>query len=274
MNRSPRVNYDEIAPLYDSQPYRSRAVDAELPAFLAEHASSEAVSLLDIGCGTGNQLVANQSAAPGARLVGLDRSLGMLRQAASKARAIAWVQGDAAALPFQTGSFDFVSSQYAFHHFPDKAGMLRAVFRVLGPGGRFVLRNLCPRESADWLYYRYFPEAHIADLHDFWPAEAIAAVMEGAGFAAVSVAYEHVRFEQDLREWLRVVRCRDTCSQLQAISNDAYAAGLHRLEQELADRGGPQRRADHLCLVTIRGDKPQRHRPRRTARYGRVTGPR
>jgi len=256
INRSPLVNYDEIAPLYDTQPYRSRAVDPELLAFLAERASAGAVSLLDIGCGTGNQLIANQSAAPRARLVGLDRSLGMLRQAAPKTRAIAWVQGDAAALPFQTGSFDFISSQFAFHHFLDKAGMLRAVFQVLGPGGRFVLRNLCPQEAADWLYYQYFPEAHIVDLQDFWPPQAIAAIMEGAGFA-VTVAYEHVRFEQDLPEWLATVRRRDTCSQLRAIPDAAYAAGLRRLEQELADLGAPQRRANHLCLVTIRGDKPK-----------------
>jgi hypothetical protein len=37
--------------------------------------------------------------------------------------------------------------------------MLGSVFRVICPGGRLVIYSLCPQESADWLYYEYFPEA-------------------------------------------------------------------------------------------------------------------
>ena len=58
---------------------------------------------------------------------------------------IPWVHGDSAALPFASGSFDFVSCQYAFHHFSDKTGMLREAFRVLRRGGRFALYNMCPQ---------------------------------------------------------------------------------------------------------------------------------
>jgi ubiquinone/menaquinone biosynthesis C-methylase UbiE len=116
-NLPPRVGYDVIAPLYDSQAYRARTVDPEFLAFIEQHASSEALSLLDISCGTGNQLVANRTAAPHAKMVGIDRSLGMLRQAWPKARDINWLQADAAALPFPALSFDFISCQFAFHHF-------------------------------------------------------------------------------------------------------------------------------------------------------------
>src|SRR5215467_11379824 len=180
-NRSPRADYDAIAALYDLQPHRAKAVDREFLDFVRQHAGSDGLSVLDVGCGTGNQLVANRSAALRANLVGLDRSLGMLRQAWPKAADIAWVRADAAAMPFDDRSFDYISSQFAFHHVEGKASMLREVLRVLRPAGRFVLRNLCPQESSDWLYYEYFPEAQIVDLKDFWPPEAIAAVMEGAG---------------------------------------------------------------------------------------------
>ncbi len=255
-NRSPRADYDAVAPLYDSQPGRARAVDPEFLAFVAQRTAAGAPSALDIGCGTGNQLVANRTTAPSARLVGVDRSSGMLRQARPKAPDIAWVRADAALLPFPALSFDFVSCQFAFHHFRAKAGMLREAFRVLRSGGRFVLRNLCPQESADWLCYRYFPEARIADLKDFWPPEAVTAVMEGAGFTAVTADYEHLRREQNLSAIIEIVRRRDTCSQLLAIPDDAYEAGVRRLERKLADGSAPQLCADHLCLLTIRGDKP------------------
>jgi hypothetical protein len=59
-----------------------------------------------------------------------------------------------------------------------------------------------------------------------------------------------------LKEWLAIVRLRDICSQLQVISDEAYAAGIRRLKQDLADAGLSATRPDHLCLITIRGDRP------------------
>jgi SAM-dependent methyltransferase len=253
---SQRADYDAIAPLYDAGPARSKVVDPELLAFLEHRAPSDALSILDIGCGTGNQLVANSIAVPDVTMVGVDRSLGMLRQAWPKSPNIGWVRADAAALPFLALSFDFVSCQFAFHHVQAKAGMLRDTFRVLRPRGRFVLRNLCPQESSDWLYYEYFPEAELADLRDFWPPEAVSAVMEAIGFTAVTLEYEHLHFQQNLSTWIEIVRRRDTCSQLLAIPDTAYEAGVRRLEREVDEETVPLVRADHLCLLTIRGEKP------------------
>jgi hypothetical protein len=72
---------------------------------------------------------------------------------------------------------------------------------------------------------------------------------------AVIVESEHLHFEQDLRAWFDAVQRRDTCSQLLAISDAAYQAGLGRLTHELADPGSPLLRNDHLCFVTIGGEK-------------------
>jgi ubiquinone/menaquinone biosynthesis C-methylase UbiE len=131
MRTSSGVNYDAIAHLYDSQPYRGKTVDPELVAFTVQRASSDRLSILDIACGTGSQLVANRSVVSEARLVGLDRSFGMLRQAQHKTLDIAWVQADGSMLPFRSGSFDFITCQFGFHHLRDKAGMLHSVFNVL-----------------------------------------------------------------------------------------------------------------------------------------------
>jgi len=218
--------------------------------------AADPLSILDIGCGTGNQLVTNRATVPNALMVGLDRSLGMLRRAQRKASGIAWVRADAAILPFKAESFDFVTCQHAFHHVQDKVGMVGSVFRVLRPEGRLVVQSLCPQESADWLYYEYFPNAYAIDLVDFWSPEAIVTVMETTGFLPVTVERHHVRYEQNMRNWLSVLRRRDTCSQLMAISDAAYAAGLRRLESELDHGSSPQTRAEHLCLVNIRGEKP------------------
>ena len=137
----------------------------------------------------------------------------------------------------------------------DEAGMLRETFRVLRDGGRFVVRNVCPQECPDWLFYVYFPESWEIDLEDFWSPGSIAAEMDKAGFDAVTIEREHLRFEQDLRAWLDEVGRRATCSQLLAIPDAAYEAGLRRLTEELAAQRGPLLRQNHICLVTIRGGK-------------------
>ena len=253
--RRVRVDYDAVAHLYDSQPGRAKTVDPELLAFVGQRASRDITSILDLACGTGNQLIADRPVVPSARLVGVDRSLGMLQQARLKAPDIAWVRADASALPLQSESFNFVTCQFALHHMQDKAGLLRESFRVLRIGGRLILRNLCPQECADWLYYDYFPEARAIDLEDFWPPQTIMAEIDLTGFVAVTAEREHLHFEQDLAVWLDTVRRRDTCSQLLAITDAAYEAGLSRLTHELADRSRPLLRHDHLCLITIRGEK-------------------
>ena len=253
---SARVDYDAIADFYDDTPYRGKDPDAELLAFVAGRGASPELAVLDVACGTGNQLVADHAALSGARLVGIDRSAGMLAQAHRKEAGIAWVRADGAVLPFAAGRFDFVTCQMAFHHFADKTGHLDEVFRVLKPGGRFVMTNLSPHDSPDWLYYRYFPEALTRDLDDFWAPDMITAEMLRLGFDRVAIERRHVRFRQDMRHWDDEVRRRGTCSQLLAIPDAAYEAGLQRLSADLTAAGGPLLRDNHLCLVTIRGDKP------------------
>ena len=255
MIKPARVDYDAIALLYDATPYRIKPIDPELLTYIEQRAPPDKLSVLDVGCGTGNQLIANRPALADARIVGLDRFSKMLRQARLKAPAIAWVQADGSALPFETDSFDFITCQFALHHIQDKSGMLRETFRVLRHGGRFAVRNLCPQDCPDWLFYIYFPEALAIDLEDFWSPESITAEMDKAGFDAVAVERDHLRFKQDMRAWFGDVRQRGTCSQLLAIPDGAYEAGLCRLTEELAAQNGPLLRENHICLVTIRGSK-------------------
>jgi hypothetical protein len=114
---------------------------------------------------------------------------------------------------------------------------------------------LCPHEHPDWLYYEYFPEAQTIDLQDFWSPDTIVSTMRETGFVAISVESEHIRFDQDLRVWLDMVQRRDLNSQLMAISDRAYQGGIARLTRELADGSAPPVRTDHLCVITIRGDR-------------------
>lgn len=254
--RQARVDYDTIAHLYDATPYREKPVDPEFTSFVKQFPTHQ-LAALDIGCGTGNQLIANRGALKSSRMVGIDRFVGMLKQAERKAPEIVWVQADGSEIPFQDQSFDFISCQFVFHHISNKSRCLRDVLRILKPEGRLVLRNVSPHDCPDWLFYSYFLESSAVDHQDFWSPETIRTEMKNAGFVRLAIDRQHIRYEQDMRAWFDEVRTRGTCSQLLAIPDAAYEAGLDRLTRDLASHGDPFTRQNHVCLVTVKGAKPK-----------------
>ncbi len=254
-----RVNYDAIAPLYDSQPYRQKTVDAQLIAFLRYDfcRPHSTLAILDMACGTGNQLVANQGYLEAGLLVGLDVFQGMLRQAQAKTRHIGWVQADCAQPPFAAQRFDFITNQFALHHVQDKAAMIHAVAGLLKPGGRFVMTNVCPREMPDWIYYQYFPTAFVLDCQDFLARQALVELMQQAGFCHITAEVEPLIYAQDLPHFLATVQRRDTCSQLLTIADADYHAGIRKLEGDIAVAGNrAQPVHTRMCLLTLRGETP------------------
>ena len=96
--------------------------------------------IVDIGCGTG-RLTADLHARAGdaGRIVAADRSWTMVTEARRYLpSAVAVVQADATALPFEGGAFDAVFSTATFHWVPDHVTLFAEIHRVLRPGGRLV----------------------------------------------------------------------------------------------------------------------------------------
>jgi hypothetical protein len=58
-----------------------------------------------------------------------------------------------------------------------------------------------------------------------------------------------------LAELLAAVRHRERNSQLLSLSEAAYEARLQRIERDLDNPQTPKARADHLCFVTVRGNR-------------------
>jgi SAM-dependent methyltransferase len=106
------------------------------PLFLGFAALSQPASLLDVGCGTGNLLAAAAAFFPGARLVGVDPSAALLRQAHLRRdlAAASLLEGVVERLPFGNASFDGCLSLLVLQEFADRSGALREMRRVTRPG--------------------------------------------------------------------------------------------------------------------------------------------
>jgi ubiquinone/menaquinone biosynthesis C-methylase UbiE len=107
--------------------------------------------LLDVACGPGNFTREFARAVGAAGLVvGIDASPTMLARAVRDTGAanVAYVRGDAAALPFRDDSFDAVCCFAALHLFADPFTALDHMTRVLTPGGRLAIFTSCRTRSA------------------------------------------------------------------------------------------------------------------------------
>ncbi|GAA4799300.1 methyltransferase domain-containing protein [Streptomyces ziwulingensis] len=104
-----------------------------------------AVRVLDLGCGTGASTAALAAALPGARIIGVDASAGMLRRARAKSwpPGVRFVHAAAEGLEYAgvRGPFDAVFAAYLFRNLADPDPVLRTVRRLLVPGGRFVAHD-------------------------------------------------------------------------------------------------------------------------------------
>jgi len=167
--------------------------------------------VLDVATGTGDLAIEIARACPGAHIIGLDPSAGMLGVARQKlerrglAERIELVVGDAQALPQQNCEIDAATIAFGIRNVPDRGKALRELARVVRPGGRICVLELAePRRGflaaaarlhthhlvprlGGWLSgsreYRYLQKSVAA----FPPAEEFAALMRASGLDVLEV---------------------------------------------------------------------------------------
>ena len=106
------------------------------------------MQVLDVACGPG---LVTQCAldlvGPSGSVIGLDPSIGMLREA-QKSPCQNLVRGVGESLPFPDEHFDFLSMGYALRHVPDLKGAFAEYRRVLKPGGIVLILEISRPKSA------------------------------------------------------------------------------------------------------------------------------
>jgi len=107
----------------------------------------EGEAVLDIGCGAGvDSILAGKLTGPAGAVTGIDLVPEMLARARENARLagvdkVYFQESSAEQLSFPEASFDVVISNGVFNLVVDKVKALGEVFRVLKPGGRFMLAD-------------------------------------------------------------------------------------------------------------------------------------
>lgn len=119
---------------------------------------------LDVCCGTADWTIALANATgPAGEVFGLDFSQNMLNVGKQKIsqlnlNQVTLIHGNAMELPFEDGSFDYVTIGFGLRNVPDYLQVLREMNRVLKPGGIAVCLETSQPTLFGYrqLYYFYF----------------------------------------------------------------------------------------------------------------------
>jgi len=108
--------------------------------------------VLDIATGTGD-LAIQIAKSTQAQITGFDLSAGMLevgRKKVTKEKLddrIEMIQGDAENMPFENNSFDVITVAFGVRNFENLKKGLDEIYRVLKPGGKFIILEFSQPES-------------------------------------------------------------------------------------------------------------------------------
>jgi ubiquinone/menaquinone biosynthesis C-methylase UbiE len=248
-----RANYQRIATCYDDNEVRQQVgKDALLEGIITENRFPQ-LRLLDLACGTGTYLKVQHDIFPNAQIAwhGFDASDAMLAIARQKAPFVTYAHGSAEALPYEDNFFDFISCNFAFHHFPEKTQSLSEIHRIVKEGGQVKIVNIVPEEMEGWWLYTYFPKCIEIDQERFWTYKQIYQKLESLGFAVKCtvtktlsrISVEFVQRQAAPRE----------ISQLDLLNDADFQQGLQRIEQDI--KNNVETIVDETALIEVVGRK-------------------
>jgi ubiquinone/menaquinone biosynthesis C-methylase UbiE len=139
-------------------------------------------TLIDLGAGTGYLSIEIAKRVPALNVYGIDLSKEMVKIARKHAEGVENVRfeiGNAAALPFEDDSIDFIVSTGSLHHWKKPVKVFDECYRVLKSGREAWIYDGCPdvpRDEADRLIkeygsLRYRVLVNLCQLHGFTKQE-------------------------------------------------------------------------------------------------------
>lgn len=153
-------------------------------------------NILDVGCGIGGSALYLADKFK-AQVTGITLSPVQAKRASERAKeadledSTRFLVANALDLPFEDGEFDFVWSMESGEHMPDKQKFLAECYRVLKPGGIFLMATWCHR-PIDRNSLTDDEKKHLADIYQLYHLPSVISLREYQKIAE-SLRFQSVR---------------------------------------------------------------------------------
>ena len=156
---------------------------------------SESVAL-DVCCGSG--VVGASFKYKVKKVIGLDLTPEMVKLASQRLDEV--VQGNVYNIPFGANSFDLVCTREVLHLLPYPEKPVSEIFRVLKPGGQFIVGQILPFGEADaaWMY-RVFKKKQPL-IYNMFQEEDFRRMLTTAGF--VDLEMREINVWESIDVWI------------------------------------------------------------------------
>lgn len=167
---------------------------------LDQHAAMTAVKpdalVLDACCGSG--VVGDSFRGRVGKIVGLDITPEMAKLASTRLDEV--VLGDVYDIPFEAAHFDMAVNREVLHLLPNPQRPVSEIFRVLKPGGQFVVGQMLPYSAIDAPFmFRVLKKKQPLFFNNFLE-EDFRALLESAGF--VDITMQEILQWEDIDLWI------------------------------------------------------------------------
>lgn len=225
-----KLDYDAMAREYAQH----RQVHPEvLKSLISTGGLHSGSRILDVGCGTGNYIVALENAV-GCSCWGIEPSEQMLIRAQERTTTALLRPGGAEQLDCPDDSFDLVFSVDVIHHVDDRQAFFYEGYRVLRESSRICTVT----DSEEIIRHRqplsvYFPDTIALELQRYPRVSNLRELMRVAGFTDLQEAVVELCYStSDIQMY------RDKAfSSLHMLPAKSFQEGWHRMEEDL--RTGP-----------------------------------
>lgn len=222
---NPRAEYDPVATIYAGGrwplPWKAASLEQAL-------AGAPEGPVLDVGCGTGDYLLALEALVPRRRFFGLDISPGMLAIARRRSPQVRLLLADArCAWPVRPRSMAAAYSVDVLHHLDHLDSYFREAARALDTDGRLILITDSEQDLEARSLARFFPETVAVNRGRYPTLPALCALARASSFDPVAEVPCDGHLALDDR--LMAALSSKAMSELRELSDQAHSAGMQRV---------------------------------------------
>jgi len=238
------MDYDGYAKTYASTRWAVPWITAAL-ARQVECLPSQA-SIVEIGCGTGNYVIALSGIFARCKWKGFDLSSEMLAIARSRSKCVEFVTGDAdARFPYPAGEADLAYLVDVIHHLRNFESFFSECARILKPPGVLAIVTDSEANIRSRSLTTFFPEILEIEMARYPKIEDLSAAAGRAGLALLR--QEPVEGDITLDDGF-IAKLEQKCSSaMRLISPKAHDAGMAQVRA--AQKTGDMWHSLYTCLT-------------------------